>query len=77
MPFVESSRMERRVGLMRDYDTGAFSVTELCARYGIDRSTFYLCERSLTDPRYSKYPPLPVLACPGYEPREPDDKLSK
>jgi transposase InsO family protein len=42
MPFVESSRMERRVGLMQDYDTGAFSVTELCARYGIDRSTFYL-----------------------------------
>jgi hypothetical protein len=40
MPFVESSRMERRVGLMQDYDTGAFSVTELCARYGIDRSTF-------------------------------------
>ena len=42
MPFVESSRLERRVGLMQDYDTGAFSVTELCARYGIDRSTFYL-----------------------------------
>lgn len=34
--------MERRVGLLQDYDTGAFSVTELCAQYGIDRSTFYL-----------------------------------
>ncbi|WP_448662704.1 integrase core domain-containing protein [Sphingomonas sp. CJ20] len=42
MPFVESSRMERRIGLLSDYDTGAFSVTALCARYGIDRSTFYL-----------------------------------
>jgi hypothetical protein len=42
MPFVERSRMERRVGLMDDYDTGGFSVTELCAGYGIDRSTFYL-----------------------------------
>jgi len=42
MPFVEQSRMERRVGLMDDYDTGGFSVTELCAGYGIDRSTFYL-----------------------------------
>lgn len=42
MPFVESSRMEQRVHLLSDYDTGAFSVTELCARYGIDRSTFYL-----------------------------------
>jgi hypothetical protein len=40
MPFVESSRMEQRVGLLSDYDTGAFSVTALCARYGIDRSTF-------------------------------------
>lgn len=42
---------------------------------------FYLCERSLTDPRYPKYPPLPVLSCPGYEPRgagpDPDDKLSE
>lgn len=42
MPFVESSRLEQRVGLLSDYDTGAFSVTALCARYGIDRSTFYL-----------------------------------
>jgi transposase InsO family protein len=41
MPFVERSRLEQRVGLLLDYDTGAFSVTELCARHGIDRSTFY------------------------------------
>lgn len=49
------------------------------------RSTFYLCERALGDPRFDKYPVLPVLACPGYQrpdlpvtppgPR-PDDKLS-
>jgi hypothetical protein len=32
-------------------------------------STFYLCERSLTDPRFRKYPALPVLHCPGFEPR--------
>jgi transposase InsO family protein len=42
MPFVGISRMEQRVALMRDFETGAFGVTELCARYGIDRSTFYL-----------------------------------
>lgn len=35
------------------------------------RSTFYLCERALTDPRFRKYPPLPVLACPGYERKPP------
>ena len=32
-------------------------------------STFYLCRLSLTDPRFAKYPTLPVLACEGYEPR--------
>lgn len=34
-----------------------------------ERSTFYLCLRSLTDPAFRKYPALPVLACPGYETR--------
>ncbi len=33
-------------------------------------STFFLCERAETDPRYRKYPPLPVLACPGYVPKD-------
>ena len=31
------------------------------------RSTFYLCERSREDPRYPRYPALPVMQCPGYE----------
>jgi hypothetical protein len=31
-------------------------------------SRFYFCERSKTDPRFPKYPPLPVVACLGYEP---------
>lgn len=30
-------------------------------------SVFYYCRKSETDPRYAKYPVLPVLACPGYE----------
>ena len=30
-------------------------------------STFRLCELSKTDPRFPKYPPLPVLRCAGYE----------
>jgi hypothetical protein len=30
-------------------------------------STFYLCQLALTDPRFAKYPTLPVLACEGYE----------
>jgi hypothetical protein len=28
---------------------------------------FYLCELSHTDPRFPKYPRLPVLSCDGYE----------
>ncbi len=49
------------------------------------RSTFYLCERALTDARFRKYPVLPVVTCPGYQrqappvpPGEPDpgDKLT-
>ena len=36
-----------------------------------DRSVFYMCRRSLTDPKYRKYPPLPVLRCAGYELRAP------
>lgn len=30
-------------------------------------SRFYRCRRAETDPRYVRYPPLPVRACPGYE----------
>jgi len=30
-------------------------------------SVFYQCLRSATDPRYAKYPRLPVRHCPGYE----------
>ena len=31
------------------------------------RSTFYLCERSRTDPRYRRYPVIPVCSCAGFE----------
>lgn len=36
-------------------------------------SVFSLCERSREDPAYRRYPPIPVLSCPGFEPRpEPE-----
>lgn len=31
-------------------------------------STFYLCRLSETDPRFRKYPVLPVRSCNGYQP---------
>src|SRR3984957_7537770 len=30
-------------------------------------SVFLLCELSRSDPRFTKYPRLPVLSCPGYQ----------
>lgn len=41
-------------------------------------SRFFLCTESERDPRYPKYPPLPVLRCAAYRPegslpREPAD----
>jgi hypothetical protein len=35
-------------------------------------STFWLCKLSATDPRFRKYPPLPVRACPGYQRGDPE-----
>ncbi len=38
-------------------------------------SVFYRCLRADTDPpdaRFVRYPPLPVLSCPGYDRRAPD-----
>lgn len=33
------------------------------------RGPLYLrCVRSAEDPRFPKYPPLPVRTCPGYQP---------
>ena len=31
-------------------------------------AVFLLCQRARDDPRYARYPPLPVLRCPGHEP---------
>jgi hypothetical protein len=32
------------------------------------RSVFYMCQRSFTDERFPKYPPLPVVRCVGHTP---------
>jgi hypothetical protein len=57
--------------------TGA-GLCDSCAHQQVVRNTrgsvFSLCLRSRTDPAYAKYPPLPVVVCPGHEPR--DQRLS-
>jgi hypothetical protein len=34
-------------------------------------SRFVLCARSRTDPRFARYPRLPVVTCIGFEPEPP------
>jgi hypothetical protein len=36
-------------------------------------SVFYRCLMADVDPRFPKYPPLPVLQCAGYEEAEVPD----
>jgi hypothetical protein len=35
------------------------------------RSQFWLCARAASDPRFVRYPRLPVLECPGHEDGDP------
>lgn len=42
MAFRESCRMEERVRMLADYDSGHWNVSELCLRYGVSRETFYV-----------------------------------
>ena len=44
MPFQETCRMEERVRMLADFDTGHWSVSDICRRYGSDptaRQTFH------------------------------------
>jgi transposase InsO family protein len=45
MPFEETCPVEERIALLRDYETGVFTVSELCRRFGISRETFYVWKR--------------------------------
>ena len=41
MPFNETSRMEERIRMLMEYQSGNWSVSELCRRHGVCRDTFY------------------------------------
>ena len=53
---------------------------DTCAHQQVVRNTrgssFSLCLRSRTEPEYAKYPRVPVLQCPGHEPRPQSERLS-
>lgn len=54
MPFRELGRVEQRVTMLCEYDTGAWSVGELCEAYGVSRETFYVwrARRASGDPAW-------------------------
>lgn len=51
-----------------------FGLCDTCAHQRLVKSgrgsLFTMCLRHRTDERYRKYPPVPVVRCPGHEPRE-------
>jgi hypothetical protein len=68
---------------VKDPAIGLCSDCRHCRIVKSERSAFYLCRLSLTNPEYCKYPLLPVLRCPGYQPpalseaEAADDKLMR
>jgi hypothetical protein len=40
-------------------------------------STFFRCGRADTDPRFPRYPALPMLKCIGYEQARADDDAGR
>jgi transposase InsO family protein len=66
MPFKETCRMEQRIALMMDHDTGAYSVAELCRRHRVSRQTFYewKARRSSGEERWFEDRSHAVTHCP-------------
>lgn len=72
MPFRELGRLEQRIAMFEDYDTGAYSVSELCRDYGVSRETFYAWSRRrvLGDAAWFQERSHAPLSCPHRTPQE-------
>jgi transposase InsO family protein len=70
MPFKETCPMEERISLFREHESGAFTVSELCDRYGISRETFYFWKRrrGSGDARWFEEKSHAVASCPHATP---------
>jgi transposase InsO family protein len=77
MPFKETCALEERIAMLRDYETGAFSVTEVAARYGVTRQTFYDWKRRRDGggPRWFEARSHAPLHCPHATPSEQTDAV--
>ena len=62
--------------MLRAMATQRFGLCDACAHQKLIRSgrgsTFSMCTIGLRDPDLPKYPRMPVLRCPRYEPRAPE-----
>jgi hypothetical protein len=47
-------------------EAGRCATCAHCQIIDAARSRFYLCRRAFDDPRYRRYPVLPVRECAGY-----------
>ena len=52
---------------------GLCSDCKHCRIVKSERAAFHMCRLSFTNPEYRKYPPLPVVRCPGYQPLVPSE----
>jgi len=70
--------MEERIALLRAYDTGAFTVTELCGHYGISRETFYEWQRrrDSADEYWFEDRSHATKSCPHRTPAEIVDRVT-
>ena len=60
---------------MADMNPGLCATCRHVKALGNDRgSVFYMCTLAERDPRFRRYPPLPVRNCDGYEPAPPPNK---
>jgi hypothetical protein len=65
---VRDERIAHDASLM-GVEPGLCGTCRMARRIGTAKgSTFFRCNRAEDDPAYPKYPPLPVLVCPGYLP---------
>jgi hypothetical protein len=63
----EATREERRLLDRLAVPAGLCATCEHLRLLASRRSVFVRCGLAATDPRFPKYPPLPVRACAGYQ----------
>ena len=67
-----AGRVKREAGEAREESRAGLCATCAKARRieSVRGSEFLLCELWKSDPRFAKYPRLPVLECAGYQRKE-------